>query len=57
MKSVPAKARAAHPRRRDIFGVAVRNTNPRWIRRYAGLVENALPSNDFVTRGMKKPLA
>jgi hypothetical protein len=51
------KNRAAHPRRRDIFGVAVRNTNPRRIRRYARLVENVLPSDDFVMRGMKKPLA
>jgi hypothetical protein len=51
------KARAAHPRRRDNFGVAVRNTNPRRIRRYARLVENALPFDDFVMRGMKKPLA
>ena len=51
------KASAAHPRRRGIFGVAVRNTNPRRIRRYAKLVENVLPSDDFATRGMKKPLA
>ncbi|NUR10455.1 MAG: hypothetical protein HOQ20_01220 [Bradyrhizobium sp.] len=57
MKSVPAKkARAAHPRRRGIFGVAVRNTNPRRIRRYAKLVEIVLPFDGFVMRGMKKPL-
>jgi len=42
------KARKAHPRRRDNLGVAVRNTNPRRIRRYAKLVEIMLPSDDFV---------
>jgi hypothetical protein len=57
MKSVPAKKPAAHPRRRDIFGVAVRNTNPRRIRRYDRQVENALPFDDFVMAAMKKPLA
>jgi hypothetical protein len=48
------KARATHPRRRDIFGVAVRNTNPRRIRRYAGLVEIALPFDDFSMSGIEK---
>jgi hypothetical protein len=58
MKSVPAKkARAAHRRRRDFLGVAVRNTNPRQIRRYADQVENVLPSCDFAMRDTKKPLA
>jgi len=47
-------ARAAHDGRRDNFGVAVRNTNPRRIRRYARLVEIALPSDDVVTRGIEK---
>jgi hypothetical protein len=47
-------ARAAHPRRRNIFGVAVRNTNPRRIRRYAARVEIALPSGNFVTRCIEK---
>jgi hypothetical protein len=55
MKSVPAKkARTAHPRRRDNFGVAVRNTNPRRIRRYARLVEIVLPPGDFVTARHEK---
>ncbi|OAF11832.1 hypothetical protein AYJ54_08285 [Bradyrhizobium centrolobii] len=54
---VPAEKPARHWRRRDIFGVAVRNTNPRRIRRYAKLVENVLPFDDPVARGTKKPLA
>jgi len=49
-------ARAAHPRRRDIFGVAVRNTNPRRIRRYDVEVENALPFDDFAKAAIKKAM-
>jgi hypothetical protein len=37
----------ARPRQRNIFGVAVRNTNPRRIRRYDSQVENVLPFDDF----------
>jgi hypothetical protein len=48
-------ARATHPRRRDILGVAVRNTNPRRIRRYDSEVENALPFDDFAMAGTGKP--
>jgi hypothetical protein len=48
------KARTAHPRRRDDLGVAVRNTNPRRIRRYAKLVEIMLPSDDFVMAAHEK---
>ncbi|WP_156917838.1 hypothetical protein [Bradyrhizobium sp. Cp5.3] len=57
MKSAPAENPARHWRRRDIFSVAVRNTNPRQIRRYAKQVENVLPFDDLVAHGMKKPLA
>jgi hypothetical protein len=49
------KARAARSRRRDLFGVAVRNTNPRQIRRYDSRVENVLPFDDLLTRHTKKP--
>jgi hypothetical protein len=41
-------------RRRDDFGVAVRDTNPRRIIRYATQVEIALPFDDAVATRRKK---
>ncbi|MCK1493386.1 hypothetical protein IVB14_23920 [Bradyrhizobium sp. 180] len=57
MRLVPAKRPARRTYAGGTFSVAVRNTNPRRIRRYAKLVDNVLPSDDFAMRGMKKPLA